>query len=147
MNLSAGKPFVWIAAGLVIAALEMIIPGNVIIWFGAAAVLTGLLAFLVHNTYVLFGFFLLASGLMVFLAQWIGRKITRPEPAPVGANRFDGVEAVVMAEIRPSEPGRVKVFGEEWRAESDEVLKKGERVRVVKVDGTRLIVERKTEGS
>lgn len=144
--MSAGKPFVWIAVGLVIAALEMIVPGNVIIWFGAAAVLTGILAFFVHNNHVLFGFFLVLSGVMVFLAQWIGRKITKSEPAPVGANRFDGVEAVVMAAIRPGEPGRVKVLGEEWRAESAQSLEKGERVRVVRVDGTRLIVERKTEG-
>lgn len=135
------KPVVWIVAGLVLAALEMIVPGFVIIWFGVAAVVTGLISFFVHNGYVQFVSFLSLSGLMVFLAQWIGRKITRPEPVPVGANRLADAEGVVTQDIQPGAPGRVKVVGEEWRAESEFVLAAGARVRVVRVEGTRLIVK------
>jgi membrane protein implicated in regulation of membrane protease activity len=141
------KPIVWIAAGLVLAVLEMFVPGMVIIWFGIAAVVTGILAFLVKNPYVHFGVFIVLSGVMVFFSQWIGRKITKPEPEPVGANRMQGAVGTVQQEIRPGTPGRVKVIGEEWRAESEAQLPAGAKVRVVRVEGTRLIVEPLAEGS
>ncbi len=135
------KPVVWIIIGLILSALEMVVPGLVIIWFGAAAVITGVLAIFVHNPYFHYGAFLFLSGLGVFLAQWIGRKITRPEPEPVGALRLSGKTGLVIQEIAPPELGRVKVNGEEWLAQADETIKKGVKVQVLRVEGTRLIVK------
>lgn len=135
------KPLVWIAIGLVLAALEMVVPGLVIIWFGVAAVLTGVLAIFVHNPYFQYGAFLVFSGLGVFLAQWIGRKITRPEPEPLGALRLLGATGIVAEKIEPAKMGKVKVQGEEWRAEAKEAIPTGERVRILRVDGTHLVVE------
>jgi len=135
------KPAVWIVVGLVLAALEMFVPGMVIIWFGIAAVVTGILAFFVHNPYVEFGIFIGLSALLLLLSQRIARRITRPEPEPVGANRFEGVVGRVIADIVPPETGRVKVLGEEWRAEAGEKVIRGAEVKVIRVEGTRLIVE------
>ncbi len=135
------KPAVWIGIGLVLAALEMVVPGLVIIWFGVGAVVAGVVAFFVSNPYVHYGIFLVVSGLGVFLAQWIGKKITKPEPEPVGALRLSGVVGVVVKAINPPEAGRVKVTGEEWRAEAGVPIEEGVKVKVVRVDGTRLIVE------
>jgi len=140
------KPVVWIIIGLVLVALEMVVPGLVIIWFGVAAVLTGILAFFIPNPYFQYGAFLFFSGLGVFLAQWIGRKITRPEPEPVGALRLPGAIGVVLESIEPAKMGRVKVQGEEWRAEAAVPLAEGVKVKVVKVDGTHLVVEPLEEG-
>ncbi len=135
------KPGVWIVLALVLAALEMFVPGLVIIWFGVGALLTGIIAFFIHNPYVHYAAFLLFSGLGVFLAQWIGRKITHPEPEPVGALRYQSATGVVVQEIAPPNYGRVKISGEEWLAESEVRIAAGSRIRVRKVDGTRLIVE------
>ena len=57
------KPAVWIIAGLVLAALEIVVPGFVIIWFGVAGVITGVLAIFVRNPYIQFG--VLAFGLLL----------------------------------------------------------------------------------
>lgn len=135
------KPAVWIIAGLVLAALEMIVPGFVIIWFGVAGVVTGILAIFVHNPYIQFSIFLVLSGVMVVFSQRIARKITRPEPERVGANRMVGATGLVIAEIKPPEFGRVKIHGEEWRAAALRELAVGAKVQVVAVDGTHLVVE------
>lgn len=135
------KPGVWFILGLVLAALEMIVPGLVIIWFGVGAILTGIIALFISNPIVHYVAFLFFSGLGIFLAQWIGRKITRPEPEPVGALRYQGAEALVIQEIVPPNYGRVKLSGEEWLAESTERIPMGSKVRVQRVVGTRLIVE------
>ena len=140
-------PAVWIIAGLILAVLEMIVPGLVIIWFGIAGVVTGILAFFVRNQYIQFGVFIVLSGLMVVFSQRIARKITHPEPELVGANRWVGVSGRVIADIRPPEFGRVKVQGEEWRATAACVIPAGGTVRVVEVAGTHLVVESVNEGS
>ena len=140
-------PAVWIIAGLVLAALEMFVPGLVVIWFGVAAVATGILAIFVHNQYVQFGVFVVLSGLMVVFSQRIARRITHSEPEPVGANRWVGVSGRVVADIRPPEFGRVKVQGEEWRATAACVIPAGGTIRVVEVAGTHLVVESVKEGS
>jgi membrane protein implicated in regulation of membrane protease activity len=62
-----------------------------------------------------------------------------------GSNRWVGKIATVIREI-PSgvaDTGLVRVEREEWRAESvgDVRIGPGERVKVVRVDGTRMIVE------
>lgn len=141
------KPAVWIVAGLVLAALEMLVPGLVIIWFGVAAVVTGILAIFVRSPFIQFGVFIVLSGLMVVFSQRIARRITHKEPEQVGANRMVGVTGLVVQPIAPPELGRVKVNGDEWRAEAKVAIARGARVRVLSVEGTRLIVDVCKEGS
>lgn len=141
------KPAIWIIAGLILAALEMIVPGLVIIWFGVAGVITGVLAFFVPNPYVQFGVFAVLSGLMVVFSQRIARRITHPEPELVGANRMVGATGRVVMAIVPPELGRVKVMGDEWRAAAVCGIAVGVQVKITAVDGTHLVVEPAKEGS
>ncbi|OYD14882.1 hypothetical protein CH330_07140 [candidate division WOR-3 bacterium JGI_Cruoil_03_51_56] len=134
-------PAFWIIIGLILAALEMVFPGLVIIWFGIAGVLTGILAIFVHNSLVLFVVFAGLSGVMVLCSRLIFRKITKPEPEPVGANRLKGVTGLVVRDINPPEYGRVKIMGEEWRAEAKVSITRNEKVKVIEVEGTHLVVE------
>jgi membrane protein implicated in regulation of membrane protease activity len=139
-------PALWIAAGLVLAALEMVVPGLVIIWFGVAAVVTGIMGFFVHNTYIQVGVFVVLSTLMILFSQRIARRITHPEPEAVGSNRMVGASGRVVRAIAPPELGRVKVSGEEWRASAKCAIAVGAAVKVTGVEGTRLLVE-PAEGS
>lgn len=140
------SPALWIVVGLVLAALEMVVPGFVIIWFGVAGVVTGILAFFIKNVYVQLGIFIGLSGILVVASQVISRRITKPEPEPVGANRLVGVEGIVLRPIAPPEMGRVKVLGEEWRADAKSAIEPGTRVRIVEVEGTHLVVEPAGQG-
>ncbi|WP_456423587.1 NfeD family protein [Thermococcus sp.] len=65
------------------------------------------------------------------------------EKAPeVGPEALRGKEAIVVEDLSPE--GLVKIDGELWRAEClDGTAKRGERVRVVGVKGTKLLVERR----
>jgi membrane protein implicated in regulation of membrane protease activity len=141
------KPTVWIVAGLILAALEMVIPGLVIIWFGIAGVVTGILAIFIHNQYIQFSIFIVLSGVMVVLSQRIARRITHAEPEQVGANRMTNAIGLVVQDIKPPELGRVKVNGDEWRAQADTEITRGMKVRVLNVEGTHLQVRRLEEGS
>jgi membrane protein implicated in regulation of membrane protease activity len=141
------SPAFWIVIGLILAALEMVVPGFVILWFGVAAVLTGVVAFFVHNPLAQLGVFAGLSAVLVTASQLISRRMTKAEPEAVGANRLRGVEGLVVEDIVPPEMGRVKVLGEEWRAESGSAIARGAKVRITGVSGTHLEVERADERS
>jgi len=141
------SPAFWIVIGLLLAALEMVVPGFVILWFGVAGILTGVAAFFVRNPLVQLAIFAGLSAILVTASQLISRRMTKPEPEAVGANRLSGVEGLVVEDIVPPEMGRVKVLGEEWRAESASAITRGTKVKIVGVSGTHLEVERAEERS
>ncbi|MEM7276385.1 MAG: NfeD family protein, partial [Actinomycetota bacterium] len=68
-----------------------------------------------------------------------------PEIAGIGANRLQGANGVVLSPISatPGDAGVVKVGTEEWRADTRDgvALTAGSKIRVVEVQGTRLLVE------
>jgi membrane protein implicated in regulation of membrane protease activity len=134
-------PAIWIIAGLAMVVLEMIVPGLIIIWFGIGAIAAGLVALLVPDPYVQFGVFVVVSGVLVVFSQRIARRISKPEPEPVGANRMSGAVGTVIADIAPPKAGRVKVGGDEWLADSSVPIAAGSQVKVKMVSGTRLVVE------
>ncbi|MCL2390962.1 MAG: NfeD family protein, partial [Endomicrobia bacterium] len=53
-----------------------------------------------------------------------------------------GMEAVVTGTITPEKDGFVKVLSEIWLAGADEEIKEGEKVKVVSVSGTKLLVKK-----
>ena len=77
-------------------------------------------------------------------------EITGDTPDGIGANRMIGKTAVVIEDLIPNDAkGKVRVDREVWIAESDsgEIIKESSRVKVLRIDGTRLIVEQeKTAG-
>ena len=73
----------------------------------------------------------------------LGRRITSSSAqVSVGAGRWVGRQAVVIADIPPSGTGMVRLDREEWRAESgtDTLIPTGSKVLVTRLDGTRLEV-------
>lgn len=63
--------------------------------------------------------------------------------SPVYPEAIVGCQGVVATPLDPT--GYVKVKGELWKATSTSDLKIGEKIRVVKIDGIRLIVEPENE--
>jgi membrane-bound serine protease (ClpP class) len=49
-----------------------------------------------------------------------------------------------VAQTKLAPDGNVTVHGEIWKAISDQIIKKGEKVRVISVDGLKLKVEKIT---
>ena len=60
----------------------------------------------------------------------------------VGSRRLIGRSGVVLQEVRPDQLGLVRVDQEEWRADTADrsSIAEGARVKVVDVEGTRVIV-------
>ena len=53
-----------------------------------------------------------------------------------------GKKALVTQAIEPKKPGMIKVDGELWRAESDEIIEANTWVEIAAVDGAHLHVKK-----
>lgn len=136
-------PWAWIALGLVLAGLEMVVPGVYLIWLAVAALATGALAFVFD-----FGIplqvvdFVFLSLIAVFTARRMFGETPIPSDDPLLNNRMGrlvGQTGVVTVAIVHGE-GRIHQGDSDWTARGPE-LAAGTRVRITGFDGGTLIVE------
>ncbi len=136
-------PWAWFVVGLVLLALELVVPGGWFLWLGAGGIVTGLLAFIPGVTWpwqvTIFGVLALA---IVIGWTMISRHRTPRSDRPLLNRR---AEAFVGHETQIDEPivngfGRIKL-GDTWWRISGPDLAAGQRVRVVGADGAVLRVE------
>jgi membrane protein implicated in regulation of membrane protease activity len=135
--------WVWLTLGLVLAGLEMLVPGVYLIWLAVAAIVTGVLTLALDVSLPLqIVDFVFLSLIIAFSAKrFLGeRPIESSDPLMNrrGA-RLVGETAVVVQAIEHGS-GRVKLGDSEWIAHGPNVAA-GERVRVSGSDGTILLVE------
>lgn len=137
--------WVWLVAAVVLALGELAVPGTFfVISFAFGAALAATVSFL--GASVLAGWLCFVGGSVVALAVLvpIGRRLNRTPTGAVGATRLQDQIGVVLREIPagPHETGIVRIEREEWRAESEAgtALAVGTEVRVLRVDGTRVVV-------
>jgi membrane protein implicated in regulation of membrane protease activity len=135
--------WVWLTLGLLLAGLEMLVPGVYMIWLAAAAIITGVLT-------AAFDLSLPAQVVdFVFLSLIIAfsaRRFLRDKPIESSdplmnrrGARLVGETAMVVQAIEHGS-GRVRLGDSEWIARGPNVAA-GERVRVSGNDGTTLLVE------
>lgn len=135
--------WVWIAAGLVLAGLEMLVPGVYLMWLALAALATGALTF-VLDLGVAFQVtnFVFIALILVFSARRILRDRPIVSSDPLLNNRLGrlvGQTGTVTLPIAGGE-GRIRHGDSEWLARGPD-LGAGERVRITGSDGGTLLVE------
>jgi len=140
--------WIWLVGAAVFALGEMAIPTSFFLAsFAVGATAAAATAFLGTILLVQWLVFLGVSAGSLLVLRPLSRRLDREtaEVANIGANRWVGKQAVVVRAIpaRPGETGLVRIEREEWRAESREARAIPEQalVRVIGVEGTRLIVE------
>ncbi len=137
----------WLAAGVLLAALEALAPGAVLIWFGVAAIVTGLTCLFaepsLNQQFLLFS--LLAIGMTLAFKIWQRRHPPEePRNAAGGAlnqagSQYIGLETTLVTKI-VSGHGRVKVADSSWRCTGPN-LPSGAKVRIIAVESGTLKVE------
>lgn len=134
--------WLWTGFAIVMGIGEMFTAGFFLLPFaigaGAAAILAWANAAVVAQWLVFFGISLFS---LAYLRRFINRQDEDEQPK-VGANRWIGVEGVVLEAIDPDTgAGMVRIESEEWRATASGPIASGARVVVREVRGARLLVD------
>jgi membrane protein implicated in regulation of membrane protease activity len=137
-------PWTWIVTGVVLVGLDMLAPGVFLIWLGFAAILTGLADWALGMSWQGQA---LAFVVLAIAAVALGRQLTRhrdeEDPSRPALNRR-GHNLVGRAFTLDSPIvagcGRIRVDDSFWRVVGPDAPA-GASVRVVRVDGSSLVVE------
>ena len=137
----------WLITFVVLLIVEGIIPGLVSIWFAAGALVTLLLSLFVDTVWIQILVFLVVSMLLLALTRPLAMKYVNSRVTPTNADRIVGTDCVVTEEIDNLQgTGAVMADGKEWTARMDNrdgKAPKGSVVKVLRIEGVRLIVTSK----
>lgn len=134
--------WIWASIGLVLAGLEMIVPGVYLIWLAVAAIITGVLTFGLDLS--------LGSQVIIFasialIAVYSARRFLRDTPIESAdplmnqrGHRLVG-ETALVTQAFDGGTGRIKHGDSEWLARGPD-LDVGARVRITGSDGAILHV-------
>ncbi|RDV01069.1 NfeD family protein [Undibacter mobilis] len=141
------SPWVWAVAAVVIAFLELPVPGNYLIWFACAAALTALVGFAIDWTLnAQLAFFSAACLISCVAGYFVYRRLALRGPDTDVVNRRD-LELVgqsgLASEAFVNGHGRIRLNDTLWLAEGDEDFAAGTALTITAVHGTSLVVRRK----
>ena len=134
----------WWITGVILLALELVVPGNVFVWFGVAAILTGALALFADLGWQteLITFVVLSLVLAVAGRRYFARNLSPGEQPFLNdrARRLVG-GGYVLGEPIVDGHGRIRIDDTNWRVTGPD-LPSGAKVKVVGADGAVLAVEK-----
>lgn len=141
--------FVWLIAVIIFLAVEISTVTLTSIWFAAGALAAMLVAMFNGNLIVqVIAFLIVAFGLLYATKPW-AKKFIDTKKVSTNADRAIGEEVRVIERVSNlDQTGKAIVHGMEWtvRTENDNIIiEQGELVRVVRITGVKLIVERVEE--
>lgn len=140
---ASNGPWAWIVAGLILLALELVVPGGFLLWMGISGIVTGALAFALPIgwplQWLIFGALSLVS--IVLWLRWTRGRAPRSDRPYLNrrAERYVGQDVVLEQAIEQGF-GRVVLGDTVWRVSGPD-LPVGQRVRVIGSEGNVLKVE------
>ncbi|MGZ8300133.1 MAG: NfeD family protein [Rhodoplanes sp.] len=136
----------WFIAAGILLILEVLLPGTFMLWLGIAAVLVGLISLLVDWPWqlqcVAFAAFALA---LIPLWRRLAKQVGGPTDQPYLNRRADALVGRMFTLEKPiiGGVGAIAVDDTVWRVRGDD-SPAGSRVKVTRVDGATIYVERVT---
>ncbi|MFK8035090.1 MAG: NfeD family protein [Hyphomicrobiales bacterium] len=135
-------PWAWLIGGVILLALELVLPGSFLMWLGLAAIIVGGASFAVDLSwqvawvsFAVLAIVLLLVGRHFFAAN--RTKSDRPHLNERGLAMI-GRQMTLLEPISDGQ-GRVKIGDTFWRVQGPD-LAAGSRVEISDADGSTLIV-------
>ncbi|MEV5646990.1 NfeD family protein [Nocardia sp. NPDC052254] len=135
---------VWLVAGILLAAAEMLTGDFTLLMLGGAALVTAGVSGIGQTSLVIDAvvFAVSAIALLLLVRPMLLRRFATPPPTPTNVDALPGKTAKVLEAVNENS-GQVKIGGEVWSARSfdpaDEYAE-GDTVYVMKIDGAHAVV-------
>ena len=136
--------WLWVFLGVVLLAVEILVPGGFfVLFFGVAAGLVGLLAAVGLADSAWLQWLLFSAISVASLLFFRGPLLAQLRPlGSAAAGDYVGEVAVLIDDLPVGAVGKAELRGTSWNVRSDDgrPLARGERCRVVRVEGLLLWV-------
>ena len=133
--------YFWLLLIIILGVIEIMTTNLVSIWFVISGLFALITSFIIDSFLIQFAIFVvLGVILMILTRNSLEEKLVKKEKTNL--DRVIGMKGVVTENISEMNPGEVKVDGKRWTSVSTTTLTKGENVRILKIEGVKLYVER-----
>ena len=136
----------WLVLTIIFALVEAVTPQLISIWFAGGAIIAFISSLFQIPIYAQLIIFVGVSVALLVLTRPIIKKLLKVEPEAMNSDAKIGKIGIVTEDIDNIKAiGAVKLDGLEWSAKSadDGVISKDQQVKVVAIEGVKLIVELK----
>ena len=134
---------IWITGAIILFVFEMLTPGGFFFaCLGIGALLTALFAVFAFPDWVQWVIFAALSLISIYSIRPLAKKYFQKGDYKSNVDSLIGQKAQITEAINPPALGMVKIEGEFWRAQSDDVIEKDALAEIVSVEGTRLKVKK-----
>lgn len=131
----------WFIVFVILTIIEIFTINLVTIWFAIGAIASLLAALYTDSIFVQLIVFIVVSVLSLLITKPLMKRLKIKKIIPTNSDRVIGEIATVTKTIEKDKNGEVKVLGNIWTACSDEKIVAGVKVRVLAIDGVKLIVK------
>lgn len=142
MRVGDSMLYFWTFLIIILTIVEAATVELVTIWFIASAIVALIISMFVDNLLLQFGVFVILGVILLITTRPLLIKLLKPKNEKTNLDRVVGGKAIVTEDIFPDEKGEVKIDGKRWTAISKEKLVVGTPVKVLKIDGVKLQVEK-----
>lgn len=138
-------PLIWLGIAVVLGIIEAMAPMLVCLWFCLGAIVAFVVSLFIDNILIEVIVFVAVSLLALIALRPLMKKRVNAKDADAltDVDTYVGRDVVVTQGIQPGQNGRVRLSDVSWlaRTNMDVTIEAGAHARVVKVEGTVLVVE------
>ncbi|MGI6733942.1 MAG: NfeD family protein [Anaerovoracaceae bacterium] len=144
LGYTVSSALIWIAIAVFFAVIEAVTMGLTTIWFTIGGVAACVASIAGASVLVQVIVFLLVSIVLLYFTRPLAEKKLKIGTEKTNVESLPGKTALVIEPITPHNTGQVKAQGQIWTAitdSEDSTLEKGTTVRILRVEGVKLVVE------
>ena len=134
----------WLILIVILTIIEFATANLVTIWFIASAFISLIVSFFTLNSAILLSIFVIVGIILLITTKPIFDKL-KDNNTETNLDRIIGKTAIVTEAISKNDVGEVKIDGKRWSAISNKKISIGEEVKIIKIDGVKLIVEKESD--
>ena len=130
----------WVIVILLLAIIEVMTINLVTVWYVASAIIALITSFFIDNFTIQFAIFVILGTIFLITTKKTLDKLVKEKHEKTNLDRVVGMKGIVTEDISKNKIGAVKVDGKEWSATSNKKISKGEVVKVLEINSTKLKV-------
>ena len=135
----------WLVLVIILSFVEVATVNLVSIWFVASGIVAMILSFFIEDIAIVSTIFVILGIVLLIITRPIVNKLKSKDNVKTNLDRIIGEDAIVTQDIVKNEVGEVKVDGKRWSAISKNICLKGDIVKILRIDGVKLVVEKESD--
>ena len=132
----------WFVSFIILLFIELVTVNLVTIWFALGALAAMIVSLFVDSYIIQIVVFIIVSIVSLAGTKAVVKKFKSFRTTPTNSDMVIGKSGVVTKKIENNKYGEVKVYSNIWTATSDCEIDVGTKIKVLSIEGVKLIVEK-----